>query len=49
MSAFMDAIPFWGSTGVLGQSDSMVHITQYSIYSKTDLFLINYIVVQAKL
>ena len=29
----MDAIPFWGNTGVLGQSDSMVHITPYSIYS----------------
>ena len=26
----MDAIPFWGNTGALGLSDSMVHITPYS-------------------
>ena len=30
MSWFMDAIPFWGNTGALGLSDSMVHITPYS-------------------
>ena len=50
MSAFMDALLHFGEThvtGVLigakwsGQSDSIVHITPYSIYSKTDLFLIN--------